>query len=192
MALSFRDGIHSSRATATLTALDANKLAQLLHMRLHIGAHLIRALPTLTADAPEKLAHALLSACLHWVAASATRLPHRGGIKYKPTLPGRLFYTDIARPFPPTTPHRYRYSLVLVDDHSRFKFGMLGLVARSDAPAKLTRCVARLNSHASSNAHITPLSRLHSDAAGEFRAAAFLDRWPTTSTRSSRLRRSIS
>ena len=112
--------------------------------------------------------------------------------KYKPTLPGRLFYTDIARPFPPTTPHRYRYSLVLVDDHSRFKFGMLGLVARSDAPAKLTRCVARLNSHASSNAHITPLSRLHSDAAGEFRAAAFLDRWPTTSTRSSRLRRSIS
>ena len=89
MALSFRDGIHSSRATATLTALDANKLAQLLHMRLHIGAHLIRALPTLTADAPEKLAHALLSACLHWVAASATRLPHRGG-KVKARVRGGL------------------------------------------------------------------------------------------------------
>ena len=71
-ALSFRDEIHSSRASSVLAALDTNKLAQLLHRRLHIGTHLIRALPTLTADAPSKLAQASPSAFPHWVAAVST------------------------------------------------------------------------------------------------------------------------
>ena len=78
LALSFRNEIHSSRAVSMLAALDANQLAQLMHRRLHIGAHLIRALPTLAADAPKQLSRASLSACPHWVAANASRLPHRG------------------------------------------------------------------------------------------------------------------
>jgi transposase InsO family protein len=174
-ALSFRDEIHSSRASSVLAALDTNKLAQLLHQRLHIGTHLIRALPTLTADAPSKLAQASPSACPHWVAANATRLPHRGEI-YRESTPGRLFFADIAGPFPPTTPQRFRYLLVLVDDHSRFKFAMgIVIVARSDAPATIARFAARWNHYADSNARITHMSRLHSDAAGEFRAAAFVN-----------------
>ena len=93
-ALSFRDEIHSSRASSVLAALDTNKPAQLLHQRLHIGTHLIRALPTLTADAPSKLAQASPSACPHWVAANATRLPHRGE-RYRESTPGRLFFADM-------------------------------------------------------------------------------------------------
>ena len=46
---------------------------------------------------------------------------------------------------------------------------------RSDAPAAITRFTARWNSFAKTNSRISHLSRLHSDAAGEFRAAAFLD-----------------
>ena len=122
LALSFRNEIHSSKAVSMLAALDANQLAQLMHRRLHIGAHLIRALPTLTADAPKQLSRASLSACPHWVAANACRLPHQGE-RYKQTSPGRLIRADIAGPFPPSVPHRYRYLLVLGDDSSRFKFG---------------------------------------------------------------------
>ena len=62
----------------------------------------------------------------------------------------------------------------LVDDSSRFKFGF-GLVLRSDAPAAITRFAARWNFYADENSRSSHLSRLHSDAAGEFRAAAFLD-----------------
>ena len=106
LALSFRNEIHSSKAVSMLAALDANQLAQLMHRRLHIGAHLIRALPTLTADAPKQLSRASLSACPHWVAANACRLPHRGE-RYKQTSPGRLIHADICGPFPPSVPHRY-------------------------------------------------------------------------------------
>ena len=49
------------------------------------------------------------------------------------------------------------------------------MVLRSDAPAAITRFAARWNFYADENSRISHLSRLHSDAAGEFRAAAFLD-----------------
>ena len=62
--------------------------------------------PTLSADAPKQLSRASLSACPHWVAANACRLPHRGE-RYKQTSPGRLIHADICGPFPPSVPHRY-------------------------------------------------------------------------------------
>jgi hypothetical protein len=45
----------------------------------------------------------------------------------------------------------------------------------SHAPAAIARFAARWNHYADSNARITHMSRLHSDAAGEFRAAAFVN-----------------
>ena len=111
-ALSFRDEIHSSRASSVLAALDTNKLAQLLHQRLHIGTHLIRALPTLTADAPGKLAQASPSACPHWVAANAT-CPIGGKDTERSS---RLLLRRYRRTLPSDDSATVRYLLILVDD----------------------------------------------------------------------------
>ena len=74
----------------------------------------------MTADSPECLKRAQGGVSSGFVEAAAVQLPHSGQ-RYKPTFPGRLIHCDIAGPFVPTLFGSYKYVLVLIDDHSRFK-----------------------------------------------------------------------
>ena len=90
LALSFRNEIHSSKAVSMLADLDANQLAQLMHRRLHIGAHLIRALPTLTAERLRP--QAIVSGITQRVSALG------GGQRMQIATPGGEVQEDLAGP----------------------------------------------------------------------------------------------
>eukprot|EP00965_Chrysotila_dentata_P186973 6171843-Pleurochrysis_carterae.AAC.1 len=70
--------------------MSADDAARCMHRRLHAGAAIIKALPTLVSDAPASLAHSHPPACAACL-ANATRLPHSGE-HYTPTYPGRLIH----------------------------------------------------------------------------------------------------
>ena len=131
-------------------------------------------LPSLTSDAPANLSRAKVGACPSCVTANATHHPHRAS-KYEESMPGRLIHADIAGPFVKSAVGHFEYLLVLVDDHSRFKFG-LPLVKRSDAPAHIRSFIASFNSFASrTGSTVQPIGTLHTDGAGEFTSGKFRD-----------------
>eukprot|EP00965_Chrysotila_dentata_P206750 6183720-Pleurochrysis_carterae.AAC.1 len=63
-----------------------------MHRRLHAGASRLRALPTITADAPPALARGRFDGCAACTEANAARLPHESHL-YKPSHAGRLIHT---------------------------------------------------------------------------------------------------
>eukprot|EP00965_Chrysotila_dentata_P045536 1512597-Pleurochrysis_carterae.AAC.1 len=100
--------------------LSPAKATERMHKRLHAGATRLRALPSLTADAPPALAHGRFDGCAASTTANATRHVHDSTL-YKPSYAGRLIHADNAGPFVRTHHTGYQYLLVLVDDHTRFK-----------------------------------------------------------------------
>eukprot|EP00965_Chrysotila_dentata_P107069 3538083-Pleurochrysis_carterae.AAC.1 len=52
------------------------KATERMHNRVHAGATRLRALPTITADAPSALAHGRFDGCAACTAANATRHAH--------------------------------------------------------------------------------------------------------------------
>eukprot|EP00965_Chrysotila_dentata_P140517 4646012-Pleurochrysis_carterae.AAC.1 len=88
-----------------------------MHNRIHAGATRLRALPSITADAPPALAHGRFDGCAACTTANATRHAHDSTL-YQPSYAGRLIHADIAGPFVRTHHTGYQYLLVLVDDHT--------------------------------------------------------------------------
>ena len=172
-ALSFQ-ATHSSKSLSHISSLAPDVAARHMHRRLHLGARRMNLLPSLTADAPDNLSRAKVGACPSCVTANSTHHPHREN-KYVESTPGRLIHADIAGPFIKSAVGHYEYLLVLVDDHSRFKFG-LPLVKRSDASAQIRSFIASFNSFASrTGASVQPIGTLHTDGAGEFTSGKFRD-----------------
>eukprot|EP00965_Chrysotila_dentata_P127675 4221864-Pleurochrysis_carterae.AAC.1 len=91
-----------------------------MHNRLQAGANRLRALPSITADAPRSLSHGQFKGCAACTEANASRLAHNT-VPYKPSYPGRLIHADIAGPSVRTQNTGYKYLLVLIDDQTRFK-----------------------------------------------------------------------
>eukprot|EP00965_Chrysotila_dentata_P137302 4541498-Pleurochrysis_carterae.AAC.1 len=91
-----------------------------LHRRLHIGASHLRRLPEITADAPISLASGRLDGCSACSEANAHKLSHKSEL-YRPSHAGRLIHADIAGPFTRSRHGGYKYLLVFIDDHSRYK-----------------------------------------------------------------------
>ena len=172
-ALSFQP-THSSKSISHISSLAPDTAAQLMHRRLHLGARRMNLLPSLTADAPDNLSRAKVGSCPHCVTANASHHPHKAD-KYEESAPGRLIHADIAGPFVKSAVGHNEYLLVLVDDHSRFKFG-IPLVKRSDAPARIRSFIANFNNFASrTGSSVQPISTLHTDGAGEFTSGKFKD-----------------
>ena len=172
-ALSFRP-THSSKSVSHIASLAPDTAAQYMHRRLHVGARRMNLLPSLTADAPDNLSRAKVGSCPHCVTANANHHPHKSD-RYEESMPGRLIHADIAGPFVKSAVGHHEYLLVLVDDHSRFKFG-IPLVKRSDAPARIRSFIANFNNFASrTGATVQPISTLHTDGAGEFTSGKFRD-----------------
>ena len=172
-ALSFQP-THSSKSISHIASLAPDTAAQYMHRRLHLGARRMNLLPSLTADAPDNLSRAKVGSCPHCVTANASHHPHRAD-RYEESAPGRLIHADIAGPFVKSAVGHFEYLLVLVDDHSRFKFG-IPLVKRSDAPARIRSFIANFNNFASrTGSSVQPISTLHTDGAGEFTSGKFKD-----------------
>ena len=143
-----------------------------MHRRLHAGASRLRRLPKLCRDAPSSLSHVSDVACPACTEANATHLSHRGS-RYQPSYPGSLIHGDTVGPFKRSS-RGHHYALILVDDHSRFKF-VLPLVRKSDAPALMRKFVADFN-RATGQLAGQPTRRIghfHSDNAGEFVSREF-------------------
>ena len=167
---------HSVRATSHMHEYSTDAAAAHMHRRLHAGIKRLRMLPQLTADAPPRLAQAKEVACEHCMVANAPNLPHSGS-RYQASHAGRLIHSDVAGPFIRTKIGHYQYLLVLVDDHTRFKFSY-PIRTRSDAPAQIRVFVAAFNALASGaggDARIRPISTLLNDKAGEFVSHDFRD-----------------
>eukprot|EP00965_Chrysotila_dentata_P111528 3687189-Pleurochrysis_carterae.AAC.1 len=74
------------------------KATERMHNLIHAGATRLRALPTITADAPSALAHGRFDGCAACTAANAICHAHDSTL-YEPSYPGRLIHADIAGPF---------------------------------------------------------------------------------------------
>eukprot|EP00966_Prymnesium_polylepis_P024465 563349-Prymnesium_polylepis.1 len=116
--------------------LPANEAAASLHPRLHVSLKHITSLHESAADASAHLSKTTHLTCSKCAEANATRLSHPSSL-YRPSYPGRLVHADIVGPFRPAYVGGFRYSFILVDDHSRFKF-VYHMVKKSEAP-KLVR-----------------------------------------------------
>ena len=162
--------------TSYVGRLGADEAAALMHRRFHLSAARMRTLPELSCDAPRNLARAPELSCPHCVEANGTRLPHSGS-RYERSYPGRLVHGDIAGPFTPTA-RGHRWALILVDDHSRFKW-IFFLKRKSDAPRRIETFMASLSTSVSRRAGYpkTALGHYHSDNAGEFVRPLILQFW---------------
>lgn len=87
---------------------------------------------------------------------------------------GRLVHVDIAGPLKPSAEGSYRYAMILVDNHARFKF-LYPLHKRSDGPLALRKFSAEFNALASehSDMPIQAVGQLRTDNAGEFTSREF-------------------
>ena len=161
-------GVHSAHALSHIAALPADLAAAVMHRRLHISLDRIKQLVTTTADAPPCLRQAAHVHCDDCVTANATRLPHSGD-NYHESHIGRVIHGDIVGPFKFSLNSHAQYMLVLVDDHSRFKF-VYFLKKKSDAPKAIRKFVSKFNAHASSRSStpVRVVGTYHSDNAGEF------------------------
>ena len=131
-------------------------------------------LPRLTADTPDNISRARSNSCDDCVTANAAHTTHTSS-RYKESLPGRLIHSDIAGPFVNSVKGHYKYLLVMVDDHTRFKFAF-PLVDRADAPGVIRAFIASFNKMASkSGGTISSIGSLHTDGAGEFTPHKFKD-----------------
>ena len=170
-----KSGIHSAGSRSHVHALPADDAAAVLHRRLHVSLDHLRRLGDHSADAPEHLAAARHLTCPVCAEANSTRLPH-GHSQYQPTHAGRLVHADIVGPFVSSFFGGYKYALVLVDDHTRFKF-VYFLKAKSEAPERVRTFIASMNAHASSKspAPVRIVGSLHTDNAGEFLSRKFTE-----------------
>ena len=169
--------IRSTRAKSYFNDYSADVAAHHMHLRLHAGIQRLRRLPLITADAPPSLSRAAHVRCEHCAIANSTCLAHSGS-RYTPSYPGRLIHADIAGQFNPTKIGMYQWLLILVDDHSRFKFAY-PLRDRRDAPAQLRKFVASFNSMArrtqDDGRSARAIGSLLNDKAGEFISKEFKD-----------------
>ena len=86
-----------------------------------------------------------------------------------------MIHADIAGPFLKSAVGGFEYLLVLVDDHSRFKFAF-PLAHRRDAPTKIRQFIASFNRLANRpGSHMQCVGTLHTDGAGEFTSGKFRD-----------------
>ena len=163
---------HSGKTKSHISSLHPDIAAQVMYRRLHTGVRRLNKLPRLTSDAPDNLERASPTSLPHSITANAKRLPHRES-RYEESRPGRLIHGDIAGPFVSSAVGHYQYLLVLIDDHTRFKFAF-PLVHRRDAPSRIREFIASFNSYASrSGSSAQPIATLHTDGAGEFTSDKF-------------------
>lgn len=171
----YKGDIHAASAHAHIHALPANGVAAILHRRLHVGIDNIRRLARFSEDAPAHVRNASRLSCEGCSEANATRLPH-SSTRYQPSHVGRLVHADIVGPFLSSRVGGYKYGLILVDDHSRFK-SVKFLRAKSEAPSAVRAFVAELNSGLRTRS-ATParvIGALHTDNAGEFLSRDFAE-----------------
>ena len=121
VALGLKSGIHAAGSRSHVHALPADDVAALLHRRLHVSLDHLRRLGERSADTPAHIAAARELTCPICAEANSTRLPH-GHSQYTPTHAGRLVHADIVGPFVSAFFGGHKYALILVDDHTRFKF----------------------------------------------------------------------
>ena len=167
--------IHRPKSTSHLSRLPPDDVAAIMHRRLHLGTAKLRNLAKVSADAPQRLAEAQPLSCPHCVEANAVHLPHSGK-SYSPSYPGRLIHADIVGPFRSSAAGRFRYALILVDDHSRFKF-VYFLKTKDEALARTNSFVASFNAYANKHREhpIRAVGSLRTDNAGEFLSREFGD-----------------
>ena len=167
---------HRPKSTSYMHVMDSDTLAAALHHRLHLSPSIIARLPSLASDMPAKLSRLAGAPCPHCMEANATRHPHAASDVYKPSYVGRLTHADIVGPFKRSVGGHFRYALVLVDDHSRYK-AVHFLQKKSDALKEVRKYVASLNAHLNrGRAHPTKIvGSLHTDNAGEFLSHEFTE-----------------
>ena len=161
-------GIRTAHARSHIERLSADEAAAVVHRRLHVGVERLRSLPDFTRDAPDNLRRCRHAPCAACVEANATHLSHTAD-QYVPSYPGRLIHADIVGPLVTSRVGHFRYMLVLVDDHSRFKFVQF-LRSKSDAPAAVANFSAALTGLLGKRSNGNPqvVTTFHSDNAGEF------------------------
>ena len=171
---SLKSGIHVAGAQSHVRAMPADDAAALLHRRLHVSLDHLKKLAERSADAPQHIAAARSLTCPHCHEANATRLPHSSTDAYQPTHAGRLVHADIVGPFRRSDSGHYQYAIVLIDDHTRFKFAYF-LRRKSDAPSAVRKFISRFNAHANatSTLPVRLVGSLHTDNAGEFLSRKF-------------------
>ena len=111
--------IHRPKSTSFFNALPPNEQLEMLHRRLHVSHKLIKRLADSASDVPNSIKKGMAHDCDSCKTANATHVPHPGK-SYLPSHVGRLIHGDLAGPFQ-RSHHGFRYFLILVDDHSRFK-----------------------------------------------------------------------
>ena len=162
--------IHGPKTTSHVEALSPDRMLDTLHRRLHIGFDTIRKLGTITADVPSNISKGLAHSCPSCKEANAAHLPHTGK-GYTPSAPGRTIHADIAGPFVTSAHGHYKYFMVCVDDHSRFK-QVYFLTKKSHAIKRIRTFVAQFKATRTTAApHV--IGTLHSDNAGEFLSHEF-------------------
>ena len=99
---------------------------------------------------------------------------HSSNDVYKASHVGRLLHADIVGPFKPSASGAFKYALVVVDDHSRFK-AIRFLRRKSEALRAMRSVVATFNAKMSqgSSAPVRVVGSLHTDNAGEFLSREF-------------------
>ena len=164
--------IHRPHSTSFFNALPPNEQLEMLHRRLHVGHNLIKRLADAAADVPASIKKGFAHDCQSCKTANATHVPHPGK-SYQPSHVGRLIHGDLAGPFQ-RSHHGFRYFLVLVDDHSRFK-QVYFLKTKSEALQRVRSFVAKLNALASIGKPepVRVVGQLHMDNAGEFLSGEF-------------------
>jgi len=164
--------IHRPHSTSFFHALPPNEQLEMLHRRLHVGYNLIKRLADAAADVPASIKKGFAHDCEACKAANATHVPHPGK-GYQPSHVGRLIHGDLAGPFQ-RSHHGFRYFLILVDDHSRFK-QVYFLKSKSEALQRVRSFVAKLNALASIGKPepVRVVGQLHMDNAGEFLSGEF-------------------
>ena len=172
-----KSSIRSTKSHSYFNEYSADVAAHHMHLRLHAGTSRLRSLPSITADAPPSLSRAGPVRCEHCAIANSTLHPHTA-TRYQPSYAGRLIHADIAGEFSRTRVGQNKWVLVLVDDHTRFKFAF-PIRNRSDAPAQLRKFVASFNLMARNAQHqgrlVRTIGSLLNDKAGEFISKDFRD-----------------
>ena len=170
----FKASAHSPQATSHISVMPPDVVISALHRRLHMGYDRLRKLADVAADVPASIAQGLAHSCAHCLEANAHRLPHTSGSTYKPSHAGRLIHMDTAGPFKLSSHGHFRYFMVLIDDHSRYK-QVYCMQKKSDAPHYMRRFVSKFNALGSLGKPepVRIVGALRSDNAGEFLSQEF-------------------